>query len=252
MCQGSHRHASSSGQAHDVQVIPAIDLLGGEPVRLVQGSYGRVLRTDCGAVEMARGYLAQGARWLHVVDLDGAREGRWMNLGVIAAVVRELGLPVQAGGGVRNRDDVEAALALGVRRVIVSTLALSDPVLLRGLAAEYGDRLVVSLDSRRGRLLSQGWIKDTGMDLLQTARAVLDCGIPRLVYTDTERDGMLAGTDESGVRQLVGLGAPVMAAGGVRSLADLAALEKAGAEAAIVGRALFDGSLDPAKALARG
>lgn len=235
-----------------MQVIPAIDLLGGEPVRLVQGSYGQVLRTDRDAVGMARGYLAQGARWLHLVDLDGAREGRWRNLGVIGAVVHEVGLPVQAGGGARSRDDVEAALGLGVRRVVLSTVALSDPVLLRALAAEYGDRLVVSLDSRRGRLLSQGWTIDTGMDLLQTARAVLDCGIGRLVYTDTDRDGMLAGVDESGVRLLVGLGVPVMSAGGVRSLADLAALEDAGAEAAIVGRALFDGSLDPAKALARG
>ncbi|MHB1639087.1 MAG: 1-(5-phosphoribosyl)-5-[(5-phosphoribosylamino)methylideneamino]imidazole-4-carboxamide isomerase [Candidatus Dormibacteria bacterium] len=233
-------------------VIPAIDLLGGEPVRLVQGRYEHVLRTDCSAVEMAMGYLAQGATWLHLVDLDGAREGQWQNLGVIAAVVRAAGLPVQAGGGARNRADVEAALAVGVRRVIVSTVALADPILLRALAAEYGDRLVVSLDSRRGRLLSRGWITDTGMDLLQTARAVLDCGVRRLVYTDTERDGMLAGADESGVRRLVGLGAPVMAAGGVRSLADLASLEDAGAEAAIVGRALFDGSLDPATALARG
>ncbi|MHB1577009.1 MAG: 1-(5-phosphoribosyl)-5-[(5-phosphoribosylamino)methylideneamino]imidazole-4-carboxamide isomerase [Candidatus Dormibacteria bacterium] len=233
-------------------VIPAIDLLGGEPVRLVQGRYEQVLRTDRSAVDMAMGYLAQGATWLHVVDLDGAREGRWQNLDVIAAVVHESGLPLQAGGGARNWADVEAALAAGVRRVIVSTVALADPILLRGLAREFGDRLVVSLDSRSGRLLSRGWTTDTGLDLLQTARAVLDCGVRRLVYTDTQRDGMLVGADDSGVRRLVGLGAPVMAAGGVRSLADLASLEAAGAEAAIVGRALFDGSLDPATALARG
>ncbi len=233
-------------------VIPAIDLLGGEPVRLVQGRYEQVLRTDRSAVDMAMGYLAQGATWLHVVDLDGAREGRWQNLDVIAAVVHESGLPLQAGGGARNWADVEAALAAGVRRVIVSTVALADPILLRGLAREFGDRLVVSLDSRSGRLLSRGWTTDTGLDLLQTARAVLDCGVRRLVYTDTQRDGMLVGVDDPGVRRLVGLGAPVMAAGGVRSLADLASLEAAGAEAAIVGRALFDGSLDPATALARG
>ena len=233
-------------------VIPAIDLLGGEPVRLVQGRYEQVLRTDRSAVDMAMGYLAQGATWLHVVDLDGAREGRWQNLDVIAAVVHESGLPLQAGGGARNWADVEAALAAGVRRVIVSTVALADPILLRGLAREFGDRLVVSLDSRSGRLLSRGWTTDTGLDLLQTARAVLDSGVRRLVYTDTQRDGMLVGADDSGVRRLVGLGAPVMAAGGVRSLADLASLEAAGAEAAIVGRALFDGSLDPATALARG
>ncbi len=233
-------------------VIPAIDLLGGEPVRLVQGRYEDVLRTDCSAVEMARRYVDRGATWLHLVDLDGARDGQWQNLGVIAAVVRESGLPVQAGGGARDRADVEAALGVGVRRVIVSTVALADPVLLSALVAEFGDRLVVSLDSRRGELLSRGWTTDTGMDLLQTARAVLACGVRRLVYTDTERDGMLAGADENGVRRLVGLGAQVMAAGGVRSLGDLESLEAAGAEAAIVGRAMFDGSLDPATALARG
>lgn len=231
-------------------VIPAIDLLAGAPVRLVQGRYDRVLRTVAGPLQLAQEHAAQGATWLHVIDLDGARAGHWCNLDLIAEIVREVGLPVQAGGGARDRAAVAAALKAGVRRVIVSTAVLDRPELLTSLAAEFADQLVIGLDARRGHLLAEGWSRETGQDLLETASRAIESGARRVIYTDTQRDGTLAGGDHGGVTELVKLGVPVLAAGGISSLQDLGLIRDAGAEAAVVGRAIFGGSLNLADAIA--
>jgi len=212
-------------------------------VRLVQGRYDRVLRTAADPLELARGHAAQGATWLHVIDLDGARAGHWCNLDGIREILTEVGLPVQAGGGARDRAAVAEALRLGVRRVIVSTAVVDRPELLTSLAAEFGDQLIIGLDARQGRLLAEGWIRETGLDLLAIASRSVESGARRLIYTDTKRDGMLAGGDHSSVRELAKLGVPVMVAGGISSLEHLHLVREAGAEAAIVGRALFEGSL---------
>ncbi len=231
-------------------VIPAIDLLAGAPVRLVQGRYDRVLRTVAGPLQLAQEHAAQGATWLHVIDLDGARAGHWCNLDLIAEIVREVGLPVQAGVGARDRAAVAAALKAGVRRVIVSTAVLDRPELLTSLAAEFADQLVIGLDARRGHLLAEGWSRETGQDLLETASRAIESGARRVIYTDTQRDGTLAGGDHGGVTELVKLGVPVLAAGGISSLQDLGLIRDAGAEAAVVGRAIFGGSLNLADAIA--
>ncbi len=231
-------------------VIPAIDLLGGGSVRLVQGRYERVLRYQADPVEVAEGYRALGAPWLHVIDLDGAREGRWVNLGRISEIVAAAGIPVQAGGGARDRKSVEAALSQGVRRVIISTAALADAALLEALVQDFGEAIVVSLDVRRGRLMARGWLADTGEELAEAARRMVDCGVRRLVHTDTLRDGTMAGADLAGLGQLLPLGAAIMVAGGIGHYRDLKCLRDAGAEAAIVGRALSEGSLDLERALA--
>ena len=230
-------------------VIPAIDLLGGGSVRLVQGRYERVLRYQADPVEVAEGYRALGAPWLHVIDLDGAREGRWVNLGRISEIVAAAGIPVQAGGGARDRKSVEAALSQGVRRVIISTAALADAALLEALVQDFGEAIVVSLDVRRGRLMARGWLADTGEELAEAARRMVDCGVRRLVHTDTLRDGTMAGADLAGLGQLLPLGAAIMVAGGIGHYRDLKCLRDAGAEAAIVGRALSEGSLDLERAL---
>lgn len=231
-------------------VIPAIDLLDGRPVRLVQGRYDRVLSYDADPVELAERYGALGASWLHVVDLDGAREGRWANLDRISEIAAAAGVSVQAGGGARDRASVEAALSRGVQRVIISTAALADAHLLETLVGDFGEAIVVSLDARHGRLLARGWLADTGEGLAEAARRMVACGVRRLVHTDTLRDGTMVGVNLEGLSQLLPLGAAVMVAGGISNYGDLERLRDSGAEAAIVGRALSEGSLDLEKALA--
>lgn len=225
-------------------VIPAIDLLGGRPVRLVQGDYLRVLGFEVEAVELGRRFQEDGASWLHVVDLEGARLGRWCQLDLIAEIAAATGLPVQAGGGARTPSEVARALERGVRRVIVATAALGSREALAELAAEFGDALVVSLDTRQGLALAQGWAVEARLDLVTAAGRAVDCGVRRLIHTDAQRDGTMAGPGLGGLRQLVPFGVPVMVAGGVSGYGDLEQAREAGAEAAIVGRALIGGALD--------
>ena len=231
-------------------VIPAIDLLGGRVVRLLQGDYQRVLDSDLEAVALAADYARQGAPWLHVIDLDGARSGRWRNLDIIGQICRQAAIPVQAGGGARNRHEVQLALDAGASRVIVSTLALRDETALQGLINDFGERIAVSLDARQGRLMVEGWTADTGMDTWTAAKHLVDCGVKRLIHTDVGRDGMLAGVGLRSLIPLMDLGVPVMVAGGVGSRSDILDVRHAGAEAAIVGRALLEGRIQLAEAIA--
>jgi len=147
-------------------VIPAIDLLAGGSVRLVQGRYDRVLSYGADPLDLAERYRALGAPWLHVIDLEGARAGHWVNLARISEIAAAAGVPVQAGGGARDRQGVEAALSHGVQRVIISTAALADGHLLEALVRDFQDAIVVSLDVRHGRLLARGWLADTGQELV--------------------------------------------------------------------------------------
>lgn len=230
-------------------ILPAIDLLGGRAVRLVQGSYDRVLRYRTSPVDLALGYRRGGATWLHLVDLEGARAGAWRQLDLIRQIAAASGLPVQAGGGARDPAQVRLALEAGASRVVVGTAALGDPAHLRTLAAEFGDRLAVSLDSRAGELLAEGWTRPTGIHLQAAAVLAVECGVTRLIHTDTARDGTLSGPGGTGIRQLLELGVPVLAAGGVASISDLIELRGLGVEGVIVGRALLEGRVDLAAAL---
>jgi len=227
-----------------MKVLPAIDLLDGRPVRLRQGDFEQVTRFDDDAVALARRFDAAGAEWLHVVDLDGARAGRWRNLEVIARLVAATSLPVQAGGGVRETGDIEAALELGVARVVVGTAAVASPAVFERWATRYGDRIAVSLDVRGERLAVQGWTAESPDSLLTVASALKAAGAQRFIHTNVSRDGTLGGVDLAGLQQLMPLGLPVIVAGGIAGLDDVRALRDAGAEGAIIGRALLDGSLD--------
>lgn len=224
-------------------ILPAIDLLGGEPVRLVQGRYDRVLPYSCSALDLVERYRQEGAEWLHVVDLDGARDGTWRHLGLVRELVRCSGLRVQVGGGARNTSSVASMLDAGAERVVVGTGALERPGWLGQLASTFGERVAVSLDSRGSRLLVRGWTHPSGISLLEGARHAVDAGVSRLIHTDISRDGTLAGTRVGALRPLVGLGVPVIAAGGVGSLADLEELRESGAEGVVIGRALLEGRL---------
>jgi len=236
-----------------MMVVPAIDLIEGRLVRLVQGEYDRVLVYGQGPGELALAYARSGAELLHLIDLDGARSGRWRNLELIGEIARSAGVPVQAGGGARDDVEVRAALRLGVDRVVISTAAMGDQSLLERLLREFGSQLVVSLDVRADEVVTEGWTFATGRGLRDTARRLVDAGVSRLIHTDVQRDGMLGGPGLSGLNELTSLGVPVMVAGGVSSYQDLKELRAGGAEAAIVGRALLDGTLTlPAALVAAG
>jgi phosphoribosylformimino-5-aminoimidazole carboxamide ribotide isomerase len=230
-------------------ILPAIDLLDGRPVRLRQGDFDRVSRFGDDAVALARRWVDIGAAWLHVVDLDGARTGQWRNLPLIAEIASAVGVPIQAGGGAREMGDVEAALTVGVARVVVGTAAIESPSTFQRWAARFGQRLAVSLDARGEALAVRGWTASSGGGLLEVAQALREAGAARYIHTNVQRDGTLHGVDLGGLQTLMPLGLPVIVGGGIAGIADLEALRDAGAEGAIIGRALLDRSLDLADAL---
>ena len=226
------------------QILPAVDLLGDEAVRLEQGDFGRVA-ARARPEELVRRFAAAGAPLIHVVDLDGAR-GDAVRPGVIGRLVRAAGgAKVQASGGIRSPADAEELLAAGAARVVVGTAALSGPVALERFVAELGDALVVAIDVRGGQVAARGWLEDTGIEGADVARACADARVARVLCTAIERDGMLGGPDVELLREVhdASGGLPLLAAGGIRSEADLEAVEAAGCEGAVVGRALLNGSL---------
>jgi phosphoribosylformimino-5-aminoimidazole carboxamide ribotide isomerase len=222
-----------------VQVIPAIDLLGREAVRLEQGDYARV--TEYGKpTELAARFAAAGARWIHVVDLDGARAGLIRPVVVAALVHASSPASIQASGGVRSVADAEALVRAGASRVVVGTAAWT---LLDELVAALGERLVVALDVRDGVVRTSGWT-ESGLELDEAVARCVGSGAPRLLCTAIDRDGTLDGPDLELVGRVVERSAlPVLAAGGIRSEGDIDALEDAGAEGAVVGRAMLEGRL---------
>ena len=224
-------------------VYAAIDLRRGRAVRLRQGDFARedVFADD--PVAVAQRWAAEGAPWLHVVDLDGALAGAPRHLDVIGRICRAVAIPVQAGGGLRRLEDVEAVLAAGAARAVLGTGALAGP-LVRESVRRFGDRIAVALDARRGAVAVRGWQAVTDVPVLEAARRVVAAGAPRLIYTDVARDGMLVGPDLEGLVALVrAVAVPVVLAGGVTTLDDIRAADAAGAEGVVVGRALYDGRL---------
>lgn len=217
----------------EIEVIPAVDVLGESAVRLEQGDYDAVVERADDPVALAARWAAAGAQRVHLVDLDGARSGR-VRPELVRAVAAASGLPVQASGGIRSRADAESLLAAGADRVVVGTAAWPDPAPWLDL----GESLVLAVDVRDGIVRSAGWTESTGLSF---ADALARAGGARLLVTAIDRDGTLAGPDLELVRQAASSGARVLAAGGVRSPSDVAALAGAGADAAIVGRALLAG-----------
>lgn len=230
-----------------LQVVPAVDVLGEEAVRLERGSFERVTVRAGDPAERVRSFAAAGAPLLHVVDLDGARGGRTR-----PALVRRLveaGRParLQVSGGVRAPADVGELLAADAERVVVGTAAFAAPEALREYAAAFGERLVVAIDVRDGRVAVEGWVRETELAPEQAAIRCAESGVARLLCTAVERDGTLAGPDAGLLRSVVAAaGLPVLAAGGIASERDLETVAAAGCEGAVVGRALLDGRLSPA------
>lgn len=238
------------------EVIPAIDLRGGQVVRLKQGDYAQQTTYAADSRELAQRYAAAGARWLHLVDLDGARSGSLDNLAVIQAIVAD-GMQIQAGGGVREEADLQRLFEAGVGRVVLGSVAIRDPELVAGWLAKYGaERLTIALDTRRidGRwaLPSAGWTEVETRTLDELAPWYAARGVRHLLCTDIDRDGMLAGFNLELYRHLADTvpQLAVQASGGVRSLDDIRAAREAGAQGVILGRALLEGRFTVQEALA--
>ncbi|HJN91728.1 MAG TPA: 1-(5-phosphoribosyl)-5-[(5-phosphoribosylamino)methylideneamino]imidazole-4-carboxamide isomerase [Dehalococcoidia bacterium] len=227
-----------------MQIIPAIDIRGGRCVRLRQGDYSAETIFDEDPVAAAQRWVDAGAQRLHVVDLDGARDGAPANFDLVVAIA-QLGPAVQTGGGIRDAATVRRYLEAGLDRVALGTVAVRDAGLVESLAAAYGDAIIVSLDARDGRVATDGWTETSDIEATDLAIRLVASGVHRFVYTDINRDGMMDEPNYESVQRMVEeAGVPVVAAGGVADKSHIRPLAATGAEAVIVGRALYDGRLD--------
>lgn len=234
--------------------FPAIDLKGGHCVRLRQGDMGTATIFNTDPADQARIFAKAGCRWLHVVDLDGAFAGHPVNGDAVDAIIAAVDLPVQLGGGIRTLSTAADWLERGVRRVILGTAALRHPDLVRAACADYPGRIAIGIDARNGRVAVHGWSEQSDIPAVDLARQFEDAGAAAVVFTDIGRDGVLAGPNiEATVDLARSVAIPIILSGGISSMADLAAVKAEGAgliSGVVCGRALYDGRIDPARAVA--
>jgi phosphoribosylformimino-5-aminoimidazole carboxamide ribotide isomerase len=228
-------------------LYPAIDLKEGACVRLVRGEMASATIFNADPAAQARRFAEMGFAWLHVVDLDGAFAGRSVNGEAVRAIRRAVDLKIQLGGGIRDRAAIDYWLALGIDRVVLGTVALRDPELVRRAAADYPGRIVVGVDARDGHAAVAGWAETSQTGAVELARRFADAGVAAIVYTDIARDGALTGVDAAAIAGFARqIGLPVIASGGIAALADIGALAARAADGiagAICGRALYDGRI---------
>ena len=228
-----------------MQIFPAIDLRGGQVVRLYQGDYDQETVYAADPCAVARDFLAAGARYLHVVDLDGARDGTLANFETIATLVRQGGLYIEVGGGIRTEERIRRYLDLGVGRCILGTIAVKDFAFTERMAQKYGARIAVGVDARDGFVAVSGWKELSAERGVDFCRRLRDAGVKTVIYTDISRDGAEQGTNLDLYRELAGIeGLDITASGGVSSIEELRELQTIGTKAAILGKALYTGWLD--------
>lgn len=234
-------------------LFPAIDLKDGQCVRLKLGDMAQATVFNDDPAAQARSFEAQGFEWLHLVDLNGAFEGRPVNARAVEAILDAVKLPVQLGGGIRNLGQIEAWLARGVRRVILGTVALRDPALVREACKAFPWRIAVGIDAKGGRVAVEGWAETSDLTAIDLARRFADAGVSAIIFTDIDRDGVLQGLNIDSTLDLArAVGIPVIASGGLASIDDIHRLLLPDCrilEGAISGRALYDGRIDAAEAL---
>ncbi len=235
----------------NVEIIPAIDLKDGKCVRLYQGDFAQTTVYDENPVAVAQRWVEQGATRLHVVDLDGARAGRPVNTDAVLSIVRAVPVPVQLGGGLRHDDDIAAALALGVVRVILGTAAVRDMALVERMIARFGSQIVVGVDARDGYVATTGWTETADVQAIDLVEQMARIGVERIIYTDIARDGTLTEPNYSATAALIRPDGPaIIASGGIAHVDHLLRLAATGVEGAVVGRALYTGDIDLSAALA--
>lgn len=228
-----------------MHIYPAIDLLGGRCVRLVQGDYARETVFSDSPGDVAAGFVAQGATRLHAVDLDGAKLGKPVNVDAVRAIVGAAGgVPVQLGGGIRTPDDLATVFGLGVRWVVLGTRALQDPAFLIRMATEYPGRIVLGLDARNGYVATDGWLVTSSTLATELVAVAESAPLAAVVYTDIARDGLMAGPNLPALRAMMAATRrPVIASGGISNLSQAAEVAATGCYGAIVGRALYEGAV---------
>ncbi|MEN6567564.1 MAG: 1-(5-phosphoribosyl)-5-[(5-phosphoribosylamino)methylideneamino]imidazole-4-carboxamide isomerase [Veillonellales bacterium] len=228
-------------------IFPAIDIRGGKCVRLTEGRFDQETVFADNPVDMALRWVQEGAEFLHIVDLDGALAGKSMNLTVVTEIAKAVTIPVQLGGGIRTLENVAEVLEAGISRVILGSVAVRQPELVKAACKKYGERIVVGIDARNGQAAVEGWGVTGGIGAEELAKRMAEAGVARIIYTDISRDGTLSGVNVSATRSLArAAGIPVIASGGVSGLDDILAVKKAsadGVEGVIVGKAIYTGSL---------
>jgi phosphoribosylformimino-5-aminoimidazole carboxamide ribotide isomerase len=230
-----------------MEIIPAIDLLDGKCVRLYQGDYSQSEVFDENPVATAQRWVEQGATRLHLVDLDGAKVGHPVNQAAIAAIVNAVDVPVQLGGGLRDRQSVTDVLNLGIQNAILGTVAVEHPDLVAELCQSFPDRITVGIDARNGKVATRGWLETSEVDAIDLVKQMATAGVSAIIYTDIHRDGTLQGPNKDALREVaIASRVPVIASGGIsktRDLLGLLSLETLGVSGVIIGRALYTGAI---------
>ncbi len=233
-----------------MKIWPAIDLRGGNCVRLKQGDYNQetVFGDNPGA--MALQWCKQGAECMHLVDLDGARDGLWINQDAVRSIIEAIDVPCQLGGGVREEATIELLLGLGVSRLIIGTKALKEPSWFSSMVEKFPHKLALGIDARDGMVATDGWLETSETTAISLAQQFEDQPVAAIIYTDISRDGMMQGANVTGMAEMKqATSIPVIASGGVTTLEDVKQLQKAGLDGAIIGRSLYDGVIDLAEAI---
>jgi len=234
----------------EMEVIPAVDIKGGKCVRLYQGDYNKETVFSENPIDVAVEWKAQGAKRLHVIDLDGAARGEPRNIKVIGAIVKRTKLPLQLGGGIRDEAVVARLLDIGIDRVILGTVAVENPELIKNLCRKYGEAIIVGIDARDGFVATHGWMQKTEVKALQLGLQMKDLGVKRIIYTDIKRDGTLTEPGFAAIEEMVkGVKLQIIAAGGISKISHLKKLKELGVEGAILGRAIYTGDINLKEAL---
>lgn len=231
-------------------VFPAIDIKDGSCVRLFKGDFGTVEKVAEDPLQTARSFEAKGASWIHMVDLDGAKDAVPINTEIFLDVARNTSLQVEVGGGIRSMNTVEAYLSGGIRRVILGSAAVKDPALVREAVREYGDRIAVGIDAKNGMAVVEGWLDASGAHYLELAKAMENIGVKTLIYTDISKDGTLSGPNLQELAAInKAVSCQIVASGGVTDLNDIRALKKLGLYGVICGKSLYKGTLGLSEAI---
>ncbi|MBF0493743.1 MAG: 1-(5-phosphoribosyl)-5-[(5-phosphoribosylamino)methylideneamino]imidazole-4-carboxamide isomerase [Candidatus Omnitrophica bacterium] len=239
-----------------MKIIPAIDIIGKKTVRLKKGSYGDKISYDLSPVEAALKWKECGAELLHIIDLDGAKEGRPVNLGEIKKIIKKVKVPLEVGGGYRTKEDIEKALGMGVYRVIVGSKAFEDPDFVKDIFSKYGSKIILSVDADNGLVRTHGWLNSSGMSIFDALMEIEAYGAKQIIYTDISKDGTLNGPNIGMIQKILSVtNLKLFYAGGIKNIAHirkLKALETKGLIGVIVGRAIYDGTLDLKEAISVG
>lgn len=234
-------------------IEPAIDLKDGKVVRLLKGDFGTVHQVAQDPVETARAFAAAGAKYIHMVDLDGAKSGERVNSAIVRSVTEQTGMRIELGGGIRSMADLEAVFDMGVWRAVIGSAAVTDPDFVRDAVARYGDRIAVGVDTQDGKVKTAGWIEDSGLDYIAFSQSMERLGIKTLIFTDIETDGALSGPSYARLEQLQqAVNCQIVASGGVSNNQDIERLAAMGLYGAIIGKAYYAGTIDLAQAVKAG